>query len=591
MPVIFANPVGLWALLGSPAILLIHFLQRESKRIPVSTLFLLEHLERESVKGRSFDRLRNSIPLWLQLLGVILLAWLLAEPRWTSGRSVQRIVLVVDDSASMEAFREELVKTLKSELPQLATLVGTTEYTATESSSGGATLYRGTELSALLDTLESWRPAAGSHSPEQALRIGRGLAQTDGVLIFATDHAGEPLPFGATRLAVGRPLENVGFAGLRIDKEGERQVWRATLRNYSAKPQRRSWFLAAGGRRTEARVADLGPGAVHTLQGEFPEGGDRASLVLEPDHFTRDDEMFLLVPSPKRLVVSRTGDPELEPLVVGLIASLDNTVQATGEEVPDLWFASYNPLAPAAAPDRSIVLLHQAQAPRTFLSGPIVAANHTLVAGLDWQGLIARSTPSIPMAEGDRVILWQGERPLVFLREGEGRRQLVCNFDVASSNAPRLPAFVVLVHRYAALVRGEKVALEARNVELRQSLSLAHRSDEGAPALDLADDSGRVTVPFDRARQLRAPRDPGYFRVTQGDTPLLDAAANFADTREADFSQASSVSELGPVPGAVRERQTVSDPLWFVWVLLLAATLLVCWYLLGKRPEGEAVAG
>ena len=588
---ILANPIGLWALLGIPAILLIHFLQRESKRVPASTLFLLEHLDRESVKGRRFDRLRNSVPLWLQLLGVILLAWLLAEPRWTSARSVQRVVLVLDDSASMEAFRDEFAEVLRRELPPLASLVGTTEYTAIESSTSGATLYRGTSAGELIEALADWRPSSGSHSPELALRVGRGLAGAEGVLVFATDYPGDPLPFGALRLAVGSPLDNVGFAGLRIEREDDRTVWRATLRNYADKAQSRSWVLATGGRRTEPRTADLEPGATITLQGEFPEGADRASLVLEPDRFTRDDRLFLVNPSPKSLLVSRTGSPTVEAVVAGLIGSLENAAQSKPDETPDLWFATYNPLSPAELPATAIVFLNQELVPPRFLSGPIVAANHPLVAELDWQGLIARSTPSIPMHEDDLVLLWQGERPLVLLREAADRRQLVLNFDILHSNAPRLPAFVVLVHRFAAQVRAGKIAGEVRNLELRQPLALAHATTTESPPLELVEETGSTTIPLDRARQLRAPGDPGFFRVTQDGVLLLDATANFADTREADFSKAGSISELGTLPNAIRERQTTADPIWFVWALLFAAALILAWHLLGKTPKPEAVAG
>lgn len=584
---ILANPAGLWALLGIPVILLIHFLQREAKRVPVSTLFLLEHLDRESVKGRRFDRLRNSVPLWLQLLGVLLLAWLLAEPRWRSERSVQRLVLVLDNSASMEAFREELDEALRRELPSLASIAGTTEYTVIESSARGANLYRGVEFGELVDALSAWRPATGSHSPEQALRVGRSLAGTDGTLIFATDHPGDPLPFGARRLALGSPIDNVGFAGLRVDEDEDKAVWRATLRNYSASPQRRTWYLASGNRRTEARPVALEAGATVTLQGEFPEGADRASLVLEPDRFTRDDRLFLVKPSPKRLLVSRAGAPNAEALVAELVGSLENTVQAGPDETPDLWFATYNPLAPAEPPAVSIVILNQEQVPHRFLSGPLVAANHPLVAELDWQGLIARSTPSVPMAEGDVVLLWQGERPLLFLRENGERRQLVVNFDVLHSNAPRLPAFVVLVHRFAALVREEKIAAEVRNLELRQPLVLAFEKGADAPPLERTEENARSPLPLNQARQFRAPADPGFFRITQGGTLLLDAAANFADTREADFSEAASSSELASLPQTIRERHTVGDPAWFVWVLVFAAALLACWQLLGRKPGPE----
>lgn len=590
MPVLFANPAGLWALLGIPLILLIHFLQRESRRIPVSTLFLLEHLDRESVKGRRFDRLRHSLPLWLQLLGVLLLCWLLSEPRWTAGQSVRRVVLVLDNSASMEAFREALRETFDRELPKLTRFVGTTEFTVLESSISGENLYRGTSLLELQKALESWKPGAGSHSPEQAIRVGRGIAGSEGTLVLVTDHPGDPLPFGALRLSVGTPIDNVGFSGLRVDAEEGKKVWRATLRNYAETPQSRSWFLASGDRRTEARTVELAAGASHTLQGEFPEGSDRISLLLTPDRFTRDDRVDLVNPSPKALLVSRTGAPRIEPVVTGLIESLENTSQASGGESPDFWFASYNPLAPGDLPPVSVVLLDQEQVARRFFSGPIVAANHALVSDLDWQGLLARSTPSIPPAPGDTTLLWQGERSLVILREGQGVRQLIFNFDVVTSNAPRLPAFILLVHRFAANLRSGKIVEESRNVELRQPLAIAHLAGPEATPLQFLGENASFTLPLERARQLRAPSEPGFFRVEQGSVRLLNAAANFADTREGDFSEAGAISELGPLPKAIRERQTVTDPLRPLWILLLAALALVTWHCLGRGAKTEAAA-
>ncbi|MFM2169920.1 MAG: hypothetical protein RI957_149, partial [Verrucomicrobiota bacterium] len=89
----FANPAGLWALLGIPVVVLIHFLQRKAQIIPVSTLFLLEKTQREASSGRHFDRLTQSVPLWMQMLAVALLTWLLVEPRYPLARSTQRIAI------------------------------------------------------------------------------------------------------------------------------------------------------------------------------------------------------------------------------------------------------------------------------------------------------------------------------------------------------------------------------------------------------------------------------------------------------------------------------------------------------------------
>ncbi len=66
MSLSFLNPAALWALLGLPVVLAIHFLQRRSRRQTITTLFLLQQMHRESETGNRFERLRSSIPLWLQ---------------------------------------------------------------------------------------------------------------------------------------------------------------------------------------------------------------------------------------------------------------------------------------------------------------------------------------------------------------------------------------------------------------------------------------------------------------------------------------------------------------------------------------------
>src|ERR1043165_3348306 len=103
---IFANPLGLWALLGLPVILAIHFLQQRARVARTSTWFLIEKLSPDSARGRTWDRIRSSRILWLQLASVLLAAWVLAEPRWVRAESAQTVVIVLDASASMEAFRE-----------------------------------------------------------------------------------------------------------------------------------------------------------------------------------------------------------------------------------------------------------------------------------------------------------------------------------------------------------------------------------------------------------------------------------------------------------------------------------------------------
>src|SRR5688572_24024645 len=113
---LFANPAGLWVLLGVPAILAIHFLQQRARVARTSTWFLIEKLAPDSARGRTWDRLRSSRALWFQLLAVIIAAWVLGEPRWIRAESAQTVVIVLDASASMEAFRAPALAAAEREL-------------------------------------------------------------------------------------------------------------------------------------------------------------------------------------------------------------------------------------------------------------------------------------------------------------------------------------------------------------------------------------------------------------------------------------------------------------------------------------------
>ena len=162
---------------------------------------------------------------------------------------------------------------------------------------------------------------------------------------------------------------------------------------------------------------------------------------------------------------------------------------------------------------------------------------------------------------------------------------MLFNFDVAQSNAPRLPAFIVLIHRYVDYLRQEKIAPAAQNFDLRQPLNLAVERGLEAPEIRFVETAGAITLPASRASGFKAPRDPGFFSIYQGEGLLLTGAANFADTREADFSEAASRSDLSGVSQKILESQTVSDPWWPLWVIALLVLALGIWALLAKPSE------
>lgn len=595
MPFTFANPLGFWALLGIPVIILIHFLQQRSTVVTISTLFLLDHLQHESVRGKRFDRLRSSIPLWLQILAVLLLTWMLVQPRWMRENAIQRIAIVLDSSASMEAFRENISTALSKELRHLASRVHHTEYVVVDSHLSRKPIFNGTDPAQLLLTLENWKPLATSHDFTPALRIARSLVGADGLIIMVSDHLVENLAYNAQLLAIGQPTANVGFAGLRIVQTDDGQIlWKALVRNYSDQQQKRTWFLHTDTQKSSQRSLDLAPGQTRSLQGAFPDTSTSITLRMDPDTFTLDDQLPIVRPKKKQLSVIPRITANLQTILQPVIDSLDQTTLPPPDAPADLTLNVYNPLNPIPLePGHGIVFLDRSNLPANYLKGPIYSEHHSLLEGLNWQGLLARSSAGLPLQKTDIPLLWQNDRTLIFLRADETGSKLIFNFDLASSNAARLPAFVLTIHRFVESIRRKKISPSQDNFEISQAVNLVFDQSDEAQTLTLTTTFNQETLSqelsIEEASRFRASEQPGFFEIHQGDstTPLLGGAAHFADTREADLQQAASRNDLSKSETALVEQHTEQDARWQLWILVLCLCLLVSWYFV-TRPATVA---
>jgi len=546
----FANPWGLLALQGIPAVVLIHLLRRKSRPLVVSTLFLVERVLPSSEGGRRFRLLQNSLPLWVQILAVIALAWLLARPRGIDATSTQTVVAVFDTSASMGAFRDETLQAAGRELGRLNAASAKTQWIFLRSDA--ARLAAGPFLPVVLaDTAKHWRPVLGTHDTTEAFRLARALAGHKGTVIYFTDH--QPAPdeaAGVSWVACGAAIENTGFLGAEV-RDGR---WSALLKNFGTTAREARWRVAG----EEAwRVAALAPGALTEISGAWPAGGDRLVLETDADRFVLDNRLPLIQPVAKSLRVHTAAAEEFRSLLGPLLRIAEPFSPGTVES-SDVSLDVYHPLTPQVQMGSALIFVEDSAKEQKPLNGLIIAENHPLMENLNWQGLIARDTFGMPFREGDAALLWQGSRPLIFLRTRGQSSQLIFNFDVRRSNATRLPAFALLAHRFFSSLRANKVAWESANVETRQQITVA-----GAGA-------------------VCAPDEPDFFAAKAADGAVLfEGAAHFADSRESDFRAASRGSTVDAAVETVRQSHTRGEGLDPVWAVLLAALMLWNWWLTG----------
>ena len=556
----FANPWGLLALLGIPAVLIIHLLRRKSRRVVVSTLFLLDRVLPSSEGGRRFRMLQNSLPLWVQIFAVMALAWLLARPRWIDAQSTQTVVAVFDASASMEAFRAETLLAANRELGRLQSASAKTQWIFLRSDA--ARLAAGPELvPALAEVEKNWQPVLGTHDTTEAFRLARALAGQKGTVIYFTDHPpGPDEAAGVSWVACGDGIENAGFLGAGV-QDGR---WNALLKNFGSQTREARWRVAD---EEQWQTVSLEPGAMTEISGSWPAGRDRLILETDEDRFALDNRLPLLQPVPKSLTIHAADREGFRPLFEQLVRIAEPASPGLAG-ASDVSLEVYSPLTPQAHKGAALIFVEDSAKEQKPLSGLIIAENHPLMDNLNWQGLIARDTFAMPFREGDTALLWQDSRPLIFLRRQEQASQLVFNFDVRRSNALRLPAFALLVHRFFSSVRTNKVAPESANVETRQQ------------------------IPVAGVGEVRAPAVPGFFAAKGPDgTPLFDGAAHFADSRESDFHAASSGSNVPAAVETIRQSHARGEFLNPLWVVLLAGLMLWNWFLTGAPANRPPIAG
>jgi len=583
----FANPLGLLTLLAIPAILAIHFLQRKSISLPVSTLFLLERTQREAVSGRRFEKLIPSVPLWMQILAVMLLAWFLAEPRFKKENSVQRVAIVIDASASMRVFKDDSIDALREKLPNLQGSATSLELTLLPSTPGADRIYAGGSTDELLSAMAGFSPSEGVTDPSYALRLARSIVSNEGIVIYLTDTPVELLPYDSRLLSAGKPVENVGFTGVSFAERDGVTTFRAIVKNYGDTVAKRSWSLVTEGGKTEPRSFEVDPKAFVTVEAAFPEGAGKVRLELTPDEFTLDDTLPLVAPKPKALELFAATSPAFQGLTEKLLRSLESTNPSNDAASSDLVITSYDPLDPSLPDTNAILFVEDPTSAGKYLKGGILAEAHPLMDGINWQALLVRETLQLPRLPSDRVLLWQEKRPLIFLREESGKKVLCFNFDLRLSNATQQPAFIVLLHRFAESLREKKIAPQALNLETGQPMGIA--SAPGVPVDVSATDTEGKSIP--PPSPGRAPTAPGFMTITQDDKILLDAAVHFADTREADLTGTASAEPEAFTNAASLELHTSPDPLARLWLLLLLLALLTAWYFTaGKERKSTQVA-
>ncbi len=513
-----SNTLALWALLGIPAIIAIHFLQHKTKKSVTATLFLLEALAPEDKDGRVWDRLRTSRAFWLQILAVLLITWVLAEPVYPRENAGQTVVFVMDESADMEPFRDDAIAAVTRDMKTIRSSGIPTTWVLMGSRSSGMTYYRGDQDAAAIQALNAWQPGKSTHDFAPALRIAHALAGKNGIsrLVTCSDLR---VPKGQSAIGLGRPVDNIGFAGI-VPAGTSFDHWKITIRNNTPRRVAPVITIRTGDDKQAAtQTLYIAPEAIAEFSFKLPEGCDRATLQLPQDAFSADNVLLLQREIPKPVTVKSNMVAEEDALFRKIWGGLPGFTATAAPNATPLM------LTHAFFPEPGVATIVMSQTGEKLI-GSLTAEQHPLTNGLNWNGLLIPTAGSLKPGPRAQILLWCNDTPLAWLDD----KALFLNWPWRESNADRMPATLLLARRFMEAVQEQAPGTTYGNLPAGSLLTLPK-----AKSILITKANGEQT---DMLWSGRLPEHAACVEIRGADAAqptLYKGTVWFADARMGDF--------------------------------------------------------
>lgn len=601
-----ANVAALGYLLTVPALILIYYFSRKSRRVEVSSIIPWRLLKNSIVRSSLF---RADFLFYLQLLLLLILVLCACRPYW--GRSGceeegRHVVMVMDRSASMQTMEGRSSRweiACARALRLLRRLGDGDRVTLIAAGAAPAVLAAGegnlTRLEQVIlgldaaDTPDSLVPAI-----ELALSLtGRGGDDDPGDVVAAptylyifTDRSGESL--GADGLPgscevhverVGSPKGNAAITAFEVCRNlflpRRESAAYVTVGNFSREVFTGRLTIRSGGRDFDSKEIRLEPESSLTTglgDGQRLPNGE-LEVVLDPrDSLPVDNRAYAVAEgSMKTRVVlfTRTGSGAAQLRAVAEATDLLelDVRRADGPAMSDVdsySAAIFYRCEPESDPDTNMLLICPPVKSR------FVNVREAWVSDsrfLDWDekhpvGRNLRGLNSITLS-GCRIFdtpPWarpvvlsattSGDVPLVFCGEHRGRRIAVTSFDmsgIALEDSGSVPAIILLLNLLSWLC--DDGGSQIRTGDVYETLVGQDRGGNEATVCTLVDPRGRkdrVVAGLSGCLAVNGTEYAGRYRVIWNGAERT-FVANLFDREESDLYLDGSEGEVPPMQGAI----------------------------------------
>jgi len=567
-------PLALAGLLSVPILLGIYFLRKRFRDRPVSSLLLWAAFSRAAEGGKRIKRMQWPLLLFLELLVLLLLVAAAVDPRWPLNRTAKRLVVVLDNSASMLASgksgsaRDRAIKAIIREAERgrfgsvMFLLTGSPPQKMGDWMSPGLEMKR---------ALAQWACAGPQAMLDDA--IGAALAMDDGKagVLVVTDRAPADTPTTPRLkwLAVGRDLPNVAFVNATRSQGLDADKCFFEIANYGADAVRTRLVVDMGatGRKQIPLAIEAGHVRKTTLR-VLPRVREVRAALPDPDALRIDNEVRLLRGETRRLRV-RVGvsDPALRQSVR---RALDATgMLAASSSNPHLVFTDA-PSSPTGAREAWRVRVSAPEDARAFIGPFVVDGAHPLADGVSLDGVVWGGSPDVPMP-GLPVIM-AGNTVLISDDSSVNEtRNIHLQISPDMSTLQENPAWPAIVWNLLQWRAGEGEGLREHNI--RAGMVTAVAVAPGVRKITAALPDGQsIEMPVSDGKVHIAAETPGIYTVTAGEREHA-FAANFISADESDLRSCTE-GRWGKLADSGTLRREYAGSAWIFLLLALGVMSL-----------------
>lgn len=578
MPV-FSFPIAFLALLAVPLLVAIYFLRNRAKERRVSSLLLWLDVRQRWDGGQRIHKLQTPLLFFLELLAILLLVMAAAKPLLRAGDAGKPLVVVLDDSFSMQAggedsSRNRAVAAIRGELkagrydPVRLVLAGETPQLLGEATGN---------VEPVVGLLENWKCGAASAKLEDAVAFGFELGGNRARVLVVSDHAPiqEPNDSRLQWWAFGSALPNLAFTAASRSARGEEERVMLEVTNLSAQSATANVTIESD-TSANAQALSLAANESRRITLTIKNSSSPLRGKLGQDDLPVDNEVVLMPEASKIVRVDlRLNDPKLGELVERALESSAQT-RITSER-PELVITDKSEPQSSDADAWTLQLMNEAGA-SSYLGPFVVDRAHPLTDGLSLGGVVwGAANGQLP----GTPIITAGNIALLTDIDRSGRHELRMRLRPELSTLHETPNWPILISNLIEWRASVAPGLRQANVVLGGTANVTLEPDVQSVRLFDPKKQNRELPVRDKAVAIKADT-AGVYELRAGEA-RYSFAANAVSRDESDLSKANS-GQWGNWANATTLQWEYRSVVWALLLLVLAALVVHAW-LIRRRTE------